>query len=104
MTFRHAAALALVGWYLMMPPSSSSWLGCSAHQLGLTNQVCFYIDTAAPMPKWSIQGSFGSARECAEAQLRASEAARKLAGQDPLRYYQTVEAVCIATDDPRLAK
>lgn len=45
---RHATALMLVGWFLMLPP----WL---AH-----NQ----FDTRAPLQKWRISGRFDTAEHC----------------------------------------
>jgi hypothetical protein len=43
MKLRHAAALALVGWYLMAPPMSS-WPGTP------------WIDPNAPLSKWQFIG------------------------------------------------
>jgi len=54
MKARHAAALALVAWYLLQPP----WSGPT-------------LDLTRPLSKWVNQGSFGSAaqREIAKADL-----------------------------------
>ena len=49
---RHAVALALVGWYLMVPP-----------QLVVGGRVLSY-DLNAPFSKWEQGGSFDSAEEC----------------------------------------
>ena len=46
---RHAAAVALVGWYLMVPP--------------LTNKGTS-TDTTAPPSRWRVMKSFASAPEC----------------------------------------
>ena len=43
MNLRHAAALALVGWYLMVPPLSNP---------------------SAPLSKWNLYRSYDTAREC----------------------------------------
>jgi hypothetical protein len=53
----HAAALALVGWYLMMPFSMPD------HE----------PNTSAPLSRWAHYSSFDSAKECeqAAAQMRA---------------------------------
>jgi hypothetical protein len=48
MNFQHAAALALVGWYLMTPPAAPSG----------------GYDNAAPLGKWFVYGGYDSAQEC----------------------------------------
>jgi hypothetical protein len=94
---RHAAALALVGWYLIAPPPRSS------------DGV---IDPKAPLSEWQIEGRFDTIEECrafpdrqieimrgfyaehpeiSESEHRRDDAARKFPGSQ-----------CIATDDPRL--
>jgi hypothetical protein len=92
----HTAALALVGWYLMVPPSS---------------------DSAVSLSKWKIVASFDSSEKC-EGQRTAL--AQTL--QDPLEQAETAKEVakegkvwnrdlalsrsqcaqCISTDDLRL--
>ena len=53
MNLRHAAALAFVGWYLMLLPKSDPYLG----MLNVS---------------WSaIQGSFDTAKDCEEARAKA---------------------------------
>jgi hypothetical protein len=83
---RHAAALAIVGWYLMAPPPQ---------------------DLHAPISKWVMKGSYDTADACfadraligGNADLRAIQ--RRKAGltapDDP-----DSAALCIASDDPRL--
>jgi hypothetical protein len=44
---RHAAALALVGWYLVLPPKEG-----------------LIVKPAAPMRDWKIEQSFKTLREC----------------------------------------
>jgi len=44
---RHAAALALVGWYLLVPPQTRFWwIGRQRY------------DDAAPLSNWTIERSF----------------------------------------------
>lgn len=97
MTPRHAAALALVGWYLMVPP-----LG-SGHK----------PDTSTPLSKWTIviRGSFDTARQCDERHMKnvdgVSEFLKSYLRATPTAAEQeSIDAVsaekCIATDDPRL--
>jgi hypothetical protein len=47
---RHAAALALVGWYLLLPP------------INLDSKAVLDID--APFSKWEIYKAFDSAADC----------------------------------------
>jgi hypothetical protein len=44
---RHAAALALIGWYLLLPPKEG-----------------LIVKPAAPMRDWKIEQSFKTIREC----------------------------------------
>jgi hypothetical protein len=92
---RQAAALGLVGWYLMIPPIYH-------------DRVAFQVDENAPLAKWVVYSAHDNADDCEESrvkgndlaaekrkQLRDSKSARLL--QDQLQFSQ-----CIATDDPRL--
>jgi hypothetical protein len=51
MKLRHAAALALVGWYLMAPPFPKG-----EHR--------YEPDTSVPLSQWIRRASFDSAAEC----------------------------------------
>jgi hypothetical protein len=80
---RHVAALALVGWYLMTSP----WNRFPYNKLyGPKNDT-------APMSQWKIIGSYDTAAKC----------------EEDLQWYSELKKVfpdliCIASDDPRLAK
>jgi hypothetical protein len=103
MTLRHAAALALVGWYLMMPPINPS----------TDNER---LD--APVSEWVIDSSYDSAQECqqaihtlqrslmpprgASAESVRSQAAKAGQHARATDYERAIAAICIATDDPRL--
>jgi len=68
---RHAAALALVGWYLMRPPLTQT--GPDTYNLP--------PDTSAPLSKWTYQtvDHFDSEEECkTELKGRQELAARGL--------------------------
>jgi hypothetical protein len=52
MNVRHAAALALVGWYLMIPPVNAKR----------------QPDDAAPIGSWTIVNSFDKANQCRDEQ------------------------------------
>jgi hypothetical protein len=84
---RHAAALALVDWYLMQPPMLSS--GGEDHSASLT--------------KWAIIGSFDSAKECEAYRDRHISAFLPFIHEDGKREV-LLDSACIATNDLRLAK
>ena len=98
---RHLILLSLLGWYLMLPPAAPQ-------QNGLP-----WPYGKAPISQWTIAESFDKAKAC-ESQLdndrkRLQRTYRKLSHQyaDPefwTRFYVTAsrEAICVATDDPRL--
>ncbi len=52
---RHAAALALVGWYLMLPPMSGAIS---------PNLPSKELDTEAPLASWQNYRGFDTAKEC----------------------------------------
>jgi hypothetical protein len=91
-----AAALAVIGWNLMVPPPV---LHSSPP-----------VDLDAPLSKWSLFSIRDSANECerrlvafyklAKTELLASPADER----DRIRFYQLENSQCIASDDPRLAK
>jgi hypothetical protein len=74
---RHVAALALVGWYLMVPPL---------------------------VPQWTILDSFDSAEECIDAHVKLLRDRFIKNANDEIRLEQAYSARCIATDNPRLKK
>jgi len=74
---RHAAALALVDWYLMIPP---------------LNEHSYRPQPDLPLSEWWQHQSFDSAQECESACNSDSLPDRMRANN----------AKCIATDDPRL--
>lgn len=105
MKIRHAAALALVGWYLMTPPVTD-------------NNGHYMIAENAPLSDWKNIGGFDSADECTEYKFWLNSGLKKRYGEDfgtrlarLLRSKGTYEiasdaatlvAQCIASDDPRL--
>jgi hypothetical protein len=92
MKTRHAVALALVGWYLMVPPT-----GYDAHGI-----VEAKVDT--PLSKWQSWGSFDSGSAC-DAELAQIRQKSKENPVETRHHGQQVRsAVCIASDDRRLAK
>jgi len=87
MNIRHAAALVLVGWVLMLPPF-------------IENHRPPEVNLNAPLAKWSIDGSFHTAQDCESAKL-ANEAYDRKQKYIP-SLPRDEEAICISTDDPRL--
>jgi hypothetical protein len=95
MNLRHAAALALVGWYLMVPPASSAW-GNWSH----------------PVNTWDVHGRFESKDECEKARQQyvsdpshfpysralGDPVGRKLLSEGKV----PVPSECVSSDDPRL--
>lgn len=105
----HAAAFALVGWYLMLPPPHTEYA-----QSGQILDV--RADDEAPLSEWAIARSYDTAAQCmAEKDARIAElkprvkpdilpkqnSVQELFGQRLLDQ-QNAMARCIATDDPRL--
>ena len=90
MKLRHAAALVLVGWYLMVPMKTRGGP----------------IDESLPLSQWRIFASFDAAADCQEGlngsydDAKRSDQAGKTKGLADLY----LAAKCIASDDPRLAK
>jgi len=79
---RHAAALALMGWYLLIPTPG-------------------HYD--APLSYWGHYDSYDTAKECSEAQLELVKRAENPNWKDPRLPVGSVKASeCIASDDPRL--
>ena len=90
MTTRHAAALTLLGWYLMMPLMEKK--GVEKKEVRIS--------------QWFIQKSFDTATECeAERSVLSQQGKEAYAkGNRERSTIQKVVAACIAADDPRLAK
>jgi hypothetical protein len=98
MNLRHAAALALVGWYLMMPPPDN---------VGSLRR--FWEGSLAG---WSIKSSFDSSKECESArQKELADAHASIPREGELAdngvitdkgVFIPLTLLCIATDDPRL--
>ena len=77
MKLRHAAVLALVGWYLMAPP-----LRIRPNEGALPYP---------PLSEWLVVQQFDSREACLK-QLTSVENAKVLVGYE----------LCVAADDPRL--
>jgi hypothetical protein len=81
---RHAAVLALVGWYLMVPP---------VYQRLRSRPV--------PLSKWVVNGSFDSAKKCDDAATkRSAELVKNNRIRTAVDFAETYQ--CVSADDPRL--
>jgi hypothetical protein len=97
MKLRHAAALALAGWYLIMPPTGRT----------------LRVGLAAPLSQWRTVGTFNSADDCESGkrkglpllEKRIKEKAGKAgvaAHDSDVQVLAGLSLRCIASDDPRL--
>jgi hypothetical protein len=93
MKTRHAAALALVGWYLISPP------------LGRPKNGNDYVDGGAPYYKWTVLLEFDDLTQCQERrdlEIQDGEDGLKKPPTGDLWAMVETELECIAIDDPRL--
>lgn len=94
MNVRHAVALSLVGWYLMVPPPLDP----------------YHNRLDAPISQWHVHSAWKTADECRAAQLGIWEDARHRTFDPKDKAFDASvkeginAAQCIATDDPRLGK
>jgi hypothetical protein len=92
MNIRHAAALALVGWYMVTPPIAGDANGRS------------WIDFKKPVTQWTIVNKFDSKEDCRKA-LRYHELSAEKAGAsgdaESKQLWQEAfsKAQCIAEND-----
>jgi hypothetical protein len=86
MNLRHAGALALISWYLILPP----WVWTPDQMAKPLGERIASPDLTASYSEWTIEHIFDSAKEC--------EATK----QEWHEYRGGENALCIATDDPRL--
>jgi len=96
MKVSQAAALALVGWYLMVQPLDSR--GCPDHSV--------------PISGWEIEGVYDTAAQCKQARDDDMETVRQHVNDPeirklpctPLDKLSDPARECVAFDDPRLKK
>jgi hypothetical protein len=91
-----AAALALVGWYLMTPPPSKA------------PNVGWVVSPSDPLNEWRHIASYDTAAECETARDALNKQGWRLinANKDPFSNdaaigQQDASVECIATDNPR---
>jgi hypothetical protein len=102
MQLRHAAALALVGWYLMKPPAI-----CQRDQ-GCPNLGCLvcYMDPKTPLREWVRLQDTKEFEYKTDCQRAISNGCRSDVDADGTTSLEgdLCGADCIAADDPRLRK
>jgi hypothetical protein len=104
MNLRHVAALALVGWILMVPPMEADTVP-PGHYQKLTG-----VDRKAPLSRWGLYAPSKTASDCnqlrsakiKEAQRLYSSASGPYASDQRIESEQIEQAQCVSTDDPRL--
>jgi hypothetical protein len=84
MKLRHAAAVALTGWFLITPPPQANGR----------------YDTSAHLPNWKIEGGADTREQCRETQALLS--ARAIKEGRPSDIEEIKDAQCVSMDDPRL--
>ena len=88
----HAAALALVGWYLMVPPIDRT-------------RGLFYVPATEPLSLWNTDRTFTSEDECNSALADLKRSHLRWEGNTEFAQdQQRQHAICVSTDDPRLKK
>jgi hypothetical protein len=92
-----AAALALVGWYLMLPPCKSP---CTGEEFPATD---------APFSRWTLLHSYDTAEQCEQGKYEQEKQALDHSPSTPTAASIAANriadaAACIATDDPRLKR
>jgi hypothetical protein len=103
---RHAAALALVGWYLMMPPHQNVSRSCGDGDESDAACLSYFIDPNTPLRKWQRVPDtleFEYKTDCQHA--IADGCHREVEGNGESYLGGRLCYVfpdCIATDDPRL--
>ena len=83
MNLRHAAVLALVGWYLMTLPMGADHLP----------------NESAPLTQWTHISGFDSAKDCEDYKVHLYEKVKQKSEQ---RAAFLLSSACIASDDPGL--
>ncbi len=93
MNSRHAAALALVSWCLLVPPIIRD----SGNQPR--------VQPTAPLNEWRVYATFESRGQCEKLKDKIQEGERGLPSSEKnadLKREAAASLLCVATDDPRL--
>jgi hypothetical protein len=82
---RHAAALALVVWYLLAPPLYKG-----------------EVDEKAPLKEWTVLQSFGTVVECSQWLSGLLHKASLEPAMKTVVKHRLLASSCVSSDDPRL--
>ena len=86
---RHAAALALVGWYLMAPPSIGA------------DSTTYAADAHAPFTLWTLIATFSSEQECLQAKKEMQPSATNRVGPLSSPFVSSLPLYrCVPSDNP----
>jgi hypothetical protein len=89
MGLRHAAALALVLWYMMAPPP-----------IGADGTI-YSVDAEAPLTLWTMIATFSSDQECLQAKKKMQPSATNHVGPASSDYVTALPFYrCISSDNP----
>ena len=98
MKLRHAAALALVSWYLIAPPILSI-----EGNLEVYDQYDYdYLDEHAAYRDWKLIYVLNTEDECERFRDLAKRQVERHRGPFDVELEQYTEAECFASDDPRI--
>jgi len=94
MNWKKGLVIASVGWYLMMPFDKSNG---------------YYLNLRMPISQWQQWGIFDHAVECDMEATEMRKTEVKIYEDKPTNNNRRImdvveEGLCIASDDPRLAK
>jgi hypothetical protein len=90
MKLRHAAVLALVGWYLMTPPLSWS-----------SDRTKIGSDLSRPLSEWDSYSTYDTEADCNK-EIDAWNRRAVSYARDHHTTLNISHARCVASDDPRL--
>jgi hypothetical protein len=103
MNIRYAAALALLGWYLIAP-GFTDWtrLELSKHDPGAASGSDFFI--FSPLKNWDTLRTFDTPMQCETGRELLQHKTDPLPGAEAKTFaqFQARSAQCIVSDDPRL--
>jgi len=94
MRLRHAAAISLLGWDLLLPPVSL---------------VTQHVNKDAPLSTWNVQRTYSRKKACEGRMDRLrrqglAAAQKQGSAYDPDLSCPACNAQCVDADDPRLKK
>ena|ERR1700722_9637964 len=95
MKSRHAAAFALLGWYLMVPPLAGRNGPLERDSLIAKRETLFAFDTAA-----ECEARVETLTDAALGRVKAQPVAN--ATKQRITDLQVLSSRCVASDDPRL--